>query len=90
LVDNKPKLSLGIVHSSIGEELGWYKDNQPALICPVEATKEETDVICDVLSKAIKPSKDFSSLSESIQYHSRVIVEIIRALHPKYPSISSY
>ncbi len=89
-VDNKPKLRLGIVHPAIGEELALYPDNHPALICPVEATKEEAEVIGDVLTKAIKPSEDFSSLTESIQYHWNVIAALIRELCPKYPSISSY
>jgi hypothetical protein len=89
-IDSKPKLRLGIVHPSIGEKMAVYEDNHPALICPVETSKKESDAIGSVLSEVTKPSKDFASLSESIQYHCRVVATLIRELHPKYPSISSY
>ncbi len=90
LVENKPKLRLGIMHPLIGDEIGLYEDNNPALICPVEATKEEADIISDFLLKAIKHSKDFSTLSESIQYHWSVIAKLTREIQPKYPSMSPY
>ncbi|MGD9131960.1 MAG: hypothetical protein PVH73_10380 [Candidatus Bathyarchaeota archaeon] len=89
-IDSKPKLRLCVVHPSVGEKMAAYEDNHPALICPVEAVQEEADAIGAALLELTKPSKDFASLSESIQYHYRVVATLIRELHPKYPSISSY
>jgi hypothetical protein len=89
-IDNKPKLRFCIVHPSLEEKIAYYEDNNPAAIYPVEASKEEADALGDVLLKLTKPSKEFASLSESIQYHCKVVATLMRELQPKYPSISSY
>ena len=90
LVENEPKLRVGIVHPSIGDVLGLYEINHPALICPVEATRGEANAISDFLLKAIKPSKEFATSSESIQYHWSIIATLIRKIQPTHPSMSPY
>jgi len=85
-----PKLRLGIIHPTFGDVLGLYQENHPATICPHEATEEVVEEIGDFLKKKIKPFKEFTTLSDSIQYHWRLIARLIQKIQPVFPSISSH
>jgi len=88
--DSDAKLRLGIIHPSLGNKIGLHEENCPALISPFEATEEDVDSIVDFLKKAIKPFREFTTLSDSIQYHWLVIAKLIQRIQPAFPSISSY
>lgn len=90
LKDNKPKLRLDILHPAFGDMFARFEENHPTLICPCEATEQEVEVISDSLKKKIRPSREFSSLSDSIQYHWSIVASLIRKIQPKFPSISPY
>lgn len=89
--NNNPKLRLGIFHSSLNlDKLALYEENYPAVINPHEATEEAVEEIVDFLKKKIKPFKEFTTLSDSIQYHWCLIARLIQKIQPVFPSISSH
>ena len=89
--NNNPKLRLGIFHPSLSlDKLAFYEENYPAVINPHEATEEVVEEIVDFLKKKIKPFKEFTTLSDSIQYHWRLIARLIQKIQPVFPSISSH
>jgi hypothetical protein len=83
-------LRLGVVGYA-GDIIGrrHLVDNYPCVIPPPEATEQDTANITAVLQKFIKPIDHFGTLSENIDYHSNVIVNIIRYYQPKFRTISS-
>lgn len=90
LKDGRPKLRLDILHPTFGDMFARYEENHPVLIGPHEATEKEVAGISDFLKKKIKLSREFSALSDSIQYHWSIIASLIRKIQPAFPSISSY
>lgn len=90
-IKNKsPKLRLGIIHPSVGDVLGLYEENYPAIIGPHEATEKQVEAIAVFLNERIRPMKEFTELQDSVQYHWNILATLLRTIQPKYPSISSY
>jgi len=87
--NKKIKLRLAIYHPSLGSNIGLYRENQPAVIYPYEASKKEADSLGEVLTKFLKPISKFKDMFKSIQYHVSAIGSFIDIIKPKYPSISS-
>ncbi len=64
-------------------------DNYPCVIPPPKATEQEKEFITSFLRTSIKPCDQFKTLSESIQYHWLLIATLIRAIKPRFRTISS-
>lgn len=84
------RLRLAISHPSIGDGLWIRQTNDPAIICPVEASKEQAEEIGEIMKECIKPFNDFSNIQESIKYHTKIIASLIQTMQPEFPSISQY
>ena len=86
-----PMLRLGVIHSS-GNILGqrYLIDNFPYIIYPAEARDEEAGAIATVIGAQIKPSDQFKTIRESIQYNGLEIAALIQDISPNFPSISPY
>jgi hypothetical protein len=85
-----PTLRLGVIRSSetiIGRR--HLVNDYPYVIPPFEATEKDFDLITSFLKESIKPADQFETLRDSIQHHWSLIAELIRAIQPKFPSISS-
>jgi hypothetical protein len=83
------KLRLAIYHPEVGDRIGLYEENMPALISPVEATEEQAKVIDGFLQDSITPCDQFETLEASFQHHWPKITLLIRQIAPIFPSISS-
>lgn len=90
IIENKPKLRLTMVHPADAKEIALIQENKPAVIYPCEASPEQVNIIHQCLEKNIKPLHDFSSINDSIQYHTAIIANIIRQIQPTFPIISPY
>ncbi len=90
IIENKPKLRLAMVHPADAKEIAIIHENKPAVIYPCEASPDQVNIIQQHLEKNIKPLCDFSSINDSVQYHTRLIATIIREVQPMFPSISPY
>ena len=84
-------LRLGVIHSS-GNILGqrYLKDNCPYIIYPAEARDKEAEAIGTAIRAQIKPSDQFKTIRESIQYNGLEIAALIQDISPNFPSISPY
>jgi len=89
LNNNNPLLRLGIYHPSLGEEIGFYAENYPAVIFPFEASSQEASELSLALKSLVKPANDFGGISDCIQYHIESIGSFIDFIAPSYASISS-
>jgi len=90
ILNDATKLRLDVVHPSLAEGSVRWEENKAAVICPVEATKQEANAIIETLNDAIKPFPEFTTVEQSYQYHAQVIAALIRKIQPSYPSISRY
>lgn len=88
VVETKSKLRL-YTYRPKEDKIALMMDNKPVIINPAEANEKQARLTFDYLEQRIKPSKDFSSLSESIKYHASIILQLIQSLQPIFPSISS-
>jgi hypothetical protein len=82
-------LRLALIHPSrniIGSQ--HLANNCPIMIAPMEANQEEADSISTSLNELVKPSEQFKTVEESIQYHGLQIANLIQTMPPKYESIS--
>jgi hypothetical protein len=88
ILNDAPKLRLDAVHPSLGEGLARWEENKAAIICPYEAKKDEADEIAATVNGAIRPSTEFATIDESLQYHCQIVIKLIRQIQPKCPSVS--
>ena len=91
--NRNPKLKLGIIHPTVGDDLVICQENVPTVIWPFGVTEEIATSISDVLKRNIKPFNQFGTfsertLSESIGYNSTIIAAMMRTMHLEFPSIS--
>jgi hypothetical protein len=82
-------LRVALIHPS-GNIIGSQRlpNNCPIMIAPLEANQEEADDISMSLNDLIKPSEQFKTAEESIQYHGFQIADLIQTIALKYDSIS--
>ncbi len=86
-----PNLRLAIAHPDTGKRvMGLYKEHDPAVIYPAEATKEQAQDIHDVLSEGIEPFEQSKSVDKSIKHHWTVVMKAVHACAHTFPSVSSY
>jgi hypothetical protein len=81
-------LRLAMYHPRFGDDLVLFAENDPAVIFPREATEKDAMLIGDFLKESLRPFAQFESLADSFQYHWPIITKLIRAIQPKFPSIS--
>jgi len=90
IVKNNIRFRVALYDPSGGHYLGIVKEeNKPLIIFPSEASEKEVKKLAPVLEDKIKPFNEFNDLSESIQYHCEIIGIFIKAIQPKYPSMSA-
>jgi len=84
-------LRLALIHPS-GNIIGsqHLPNNYPIVIDPIEANQEEADDITTSLNDLVKPSEQFKTVEESIQYHGLQIADLIQTIAPNYDSISRF
>jgi len=84
-------LRLALIHPSVNI-IGSPRlpNNCPIMIAPIEANQEEADDITTSLNDLVKPSEQFKTVEESIQYHGLQIADLIQTIAPNYDSISRF
>ncbi|MGZ4903030.1 MAG: hypothetical protein ACXV49_06645 [Halobacteriota archaeon] len=85
------KLRLAVAQPGAGKRaMGLYKEHDPAVIYPAEATKEQAQEIYDVLRENLAPFEQSNSIDESVRHHWGVVTRVVRVSARMFPSVSSY
>ena len=90
VLDNAPRLRVGIFHPSVSRErCATCEVGKPAIIYPIELDRSTVDAInSDILKKLVIPADD-SEFQKTVDRNVSVISALIRALQRRCPSISN-
>lgn len=90
ILDNSPRLRVGVYHPSIDRErYATYEVGKPIIIYPMELNRSTVDAIHPVILKKLVMPADDSEFQKTVERNVSVIGELIKALQPVCPSISN-